>query len=224
MKKLTCPNCGTKHCKMCNARRCKCPPKKMEIVTYCNCNLQSKLDYIKKRQDFHNKAQRILKNKKSKADLPPIDMSKILGKFRAVFTESNPAPPEDEEEDLLEAAIRQEKENRESEEDKEDEREMMNDGIHMTPLDILTGSISCINYVDGERHLSLNLYIDDDDDQCNGMQDMLEVFAWMMDEKDSTKTITLERDEDGILRLTIKAVRPWHDQWANRPAESEEEE
>ena len=219
MKKMTCPNCGTRHCKMCNARRCNCPPKKMEIVTYCNCNLQSKLDYIKKRKDFHNKAQRILKNKKSKADLPPIDMSKMLDKFRAVFTESNPAPPEDEEEDLLEAAIRQEKENREHEEDKEDERETV-DGIHMTPLDILTGSIHSHCYMDGERHLSLNLYVDDDDDQCNGMQDMLEVFAWMLDTEKSTKTITLERDEDGILRLTIKIVRPW----PHRPADSEEEE
>ena len=207
MKKMTCPNCGTRHCKMCNARRCNCPPKKMEIVTYCNCNLQSKLDYIKKRQDFHNKAQRILKNKKSKADLPPIDMSKILGKFRAVFTEGNPAPPEDEE-SLLEAAIRQEKENREHEEDKEFEKEYAWEP-NVTPVRVINAAIHSHCFTDGERHVILNLYIDDDDDQCNGMQDMLEVFTWMLNREDSANEAILERDEDGYLRLTIKIVRPW---------------
>ena len=219
MKKMTCPNCGTIHCKMCNARRCNCPPKKMEIITYCNCNLQSKLDYIKKRKDFHNKAQRILKNRKSKADLPPIDMSKILGKFRAVFTECNPTPPEDEEEDLLEAAIRQEKENREREEDKEFEKEYAGEP-HVVPLWVINAAIHSHCFTDGERHVILNLYINDDEILENGMQDMLEVFTYMMNREDSANEVILERDEDGYLRLTIKIVRPW----PPRPADSDEEE
>ena len=214
MKKMTCPHCGTRHCKMCNARRCGCPPQKMEIVTYCNCNLEDKFDYIKKRRDFHDRAQRILKNRKSKVDLPPIDMSKMLDKVRAAFTEHSPAPPEEgEEEDLLEAAERQEREDKEVEKD-------YAWAPHTTDLHILDGSIHSFTYKDGEQSVSLNLYIDDDDDQCNGMQDMLEVFAWLLNREDSSKSITLERDENGLMRLTINVVRKWR----MGPSKSDEEE
>tara|TARA_B100000287_G_scaffold419127_1_gene456947 strand:+ start:72 stop:629 length:558 start_codon:yes stop_codon:yes gene_type:complete len=185
----------------------------MEIVTYCNCNIEDKLNYIKARRGFHDRAQRILKNRKSKANLPPIDMSKIIDKVRAGFTEYNPAPPEEGEEDLLEAAERQEREDKEVEKD-------YAWPPHTTDLHILDGSIHSFTYKDGEQSVSLNLYIDDDDDQCNGMQDMLEVFTWLMEREESSKSITLERDEDGLIRLTINVVRKWR----MGPSKSDEEE
>ena len=87
-------------------------------------------------------------------------------------------------------------------------------------MHILDGSIHSFTYKDGEQSVSLNLYIDDDDDQCNGMQDMLEVFAWLLNREDSSKSITLERDENGLMRLTINVVRKWR----MGPSKSDEEE
>ena len=201
MRRLSCPDCGTKHCKICEARRCKCPPKKMEIVTYCRCSRKDIMEFI-----FKNKArQEFREHKKTtelKDGLPIIDMSKLLDKVRDLFMEGGINPLlEKGEEDLLEAAKRQERE------DKEVEKDYAVDP-QTTNLHILDGSIHSFTYKDGEQSVSLNLYIDDDDDQCNGMQDMLEVFAWLMDEGTS-KSITLERDEDGLLRLTINVVRKW---------------
>ena len=201
MRRLSCPDCGTKHCKICEARRCKCPPKKMEIVTYCRCSRKDIMEFIfksKARQEFRE----LKKTTELKDGLPIIDMSKMLDKVRAAFTEHSPAPPEEGEEDLLEAAERQEREDKEVEKD-------YAWAPHATDLHILDGSIHSFTYKDGEQSVSLNLYIDDDDDQCNGMQDMLEVFAWLLNREDSSKSITLERDENGLMRLTINVVRKW---------------
>ena len=101
MKEFSCPTCGTHCCPTCNGRRCDCEPGNMEIAIYCNCPPTNILDFMRKQLDLppHERKRKHLESKKN--------LKKWLKNLGNIPLEVFKIPEEEEEEDLLEAALRE---------------------------------------------------------------------------------------------------------------------